>query len=652
MAHYLKWWRKINQQVDALAQDTSSSDNTEEQDHANEIQESTSFHVQVSDEVRPSLAGNPEHNTYSSSESERGSTDHNTDSSSDSEVEESGNSGTGRPKSDIRKDLAEWALKHNCTRSTLNELLSILRQHGHSNLPADGRTLLHTPRHVDVLNRCGGQYAYFGIEKGILNILEQYSHLLKENTISLQFNIDGVPLFKSSPDQLWPIMCSLNRGHILFLVGIFCGTAKPKPVKEYLADFLKELHKLTVDGIRVEDKVYNVSIDCFVCDAPARAFLKCVKSHTAYSACERCTVRGSWDGRIVYNSREIFPLRKAQQFHNMEYEDHQIEKSPLTDIGILCIEQFALDYMHCVCLGVVRRILSFIKNGPPQCRQSACQISEISNKLLSLRGLMPSEFARQPRSLFELDRWKATELRQFLLYTGPVVLRDVVPKPMYEHFLCLAVAISIMLDSDVDKRNFYLAYAKELVEYFVGNCQSVYGKTFTVYNVHSLIHLHEDITFFQCSLNDVSAFKYENHLQKVKKMVKKAQNPIAQITKRLTELDTYGSTCTTKVTLPNISTRSKDNCFMLDTEDFVFVRKELHDGNLVCDIIGQIHMHEFFEIPCNSKMLNIAFIGNSRLKEKLKKKVIDRNSISRKVVCLPYSDGYVFFPLLHGVEKL
>lgn len=223
---------------------------------------------EVSDEVRPSSIGNSDHNTYSFSDSEIGNTDHNTDSSSDSEIEESGNSGNA----DIRKDLAEWALKHNCTRSTLNELLVILRRHGHKNLPADGRTLLQTPRTVDLLHKCGGQYAYFGIEKGILHILGLKSLVLKENTISLQFNIDGVPLFKSSNVQLWPIMCSLNRGHIPFIVGMFCGTAKPKPVKEYLADFVKELHKLTVDGIRVEDKVYNVSTDGFVCDAPARAF--------------------------------------------------------------------------------------------------------------------------------------------------------------------------------------------------------------------------------------------------------------------------------------------------------------------------------------------------------------------------------------------
>ena len=46
-----------------------------------------------------------------------------------------------------------------------------------------------------------------------------------------------------------------------------------------------------------------------------------------------------------------------------------------------------------VCLGVVRRILTFLKSGPKHCRLSNGQIKKISDNLLSLRGMMPSEFA-------------------------------------------------------------------------------------------------------------------------------------------------------------------------------------------------------------------------------------------------------------------
>lgn len=54
--------------------------------------------------------------------------------------------------------------------------------------------------------------------------------------------------------------------------------------------------------------------------------------------------------------------------------------------------------------------------------------------MTSLNGKMPREFARQPMSLDYLDKWKATEFRQFLLYTGPVVLKSVVSADTYHHF--------------------------------------------------------------------------------------------------------------------------------------------------------------------------------------------------------------------------
>lgn len=91
---------------------------------------------------------------------------------------------------------------------------------------------------------------------------------------------------------------------------------------------------------------------------------------------------------------------------------------------------------------------------------------------------MPSEFARQPRSLEELERWKATEFRQFLLYTGPVVLRKIVSKKKYEHFLTLTVGISILLDSNENKRNSYREYARELLEYFVRESKNIYSEIF------------------------------------------------------------------------------------------------------------------------------------------------------------------------------
>lgn len=147
--------------------------------------------------------------------------------------------------------------------------------------------------------------------------------------------------------------------------------------------------------------------------------------------------------------------------------------------------------------------MCFFKKGPPECGLSHRKVGEISTFLVSLSGKLPSEFAHQPRPLADLDWWKATELRQFLLYTGPVVLKKVLHRNVYEYFLCLTVAISILLDSYEKKRSAYMDYAKQLLDYFVDISKQIYTPLFWVYNVHNLKHLSDDSSHFMCSLNDI-----------------------------------------------------------------------------------------------------------------------------------------------------
>ena len=346
---------------------------------------------------------------------------------------------TSTEEDDLEKSLAQWIVKHKCSREGGNELLAILRKHGHGTLPVDVRTLLKTPTSVEVNEKCGGNYAYFGIKHGISKVLGKNPNFNAENnSIELEVNIDGLPLFKSSNHQFWPILCAFDKFQP-FVVALYYGSTKPTNVDEFLRDFLEEYRDLERNNLSCNDKVFGVSLKVFVCDAPARSFIKCIKQHNAYFACERCLIKGSWEGRVVYNDDENYASRTEDAFKSHTYEDHQCGISPLVEFGIPCIDIFALDYMHMVCLGVTRRLLTFLKTGPKQCKLSMRHLDQISEALQSFK--MPSDFARQPRSLSELDRWKATEFRQFLLYTGPVALRGILDVERYYHFLCLSVAM-------------------------------------------------------------------------------------------------------------------------------------------------------------------------------------------------------------------
>lgn len=139
-----------------------------------------------------------------------------------------------------------------------------------------------------------------------------------------------------------------------------------------------------------------------------------------------------------------------------------------------------------------------------------------------------------------------------------------------------------------DKRNHYLGYAHELLLYFIKQCKHFYGELFTVYNVHSLAHLCSDSQKFQCSLNKISCFKFENYLQTLKKMIRNAKNPIAQVAKRLSEMEE--SECKSGrgdgQREMRISTSSKDRCFLLN-DGFVFVKEIRANNTYLCDVLTQ-----------------------------------------------------------------
>ena len=282
------------------------------------------------------------------------------------------------------------------------------------NLPKDLRTLLGTVRNFPHIGQCGGKYIYFGIKRNIIRILN-YCKKSVQN-IKMKVNRDGLPLSKSSKSQLWPILRSFDKSEV-FIIADFAGTSKATFVEFYMTDFIQEVNSLQSNAILHNGRQVNFSLGAFICAAPARCFLKCIVGHTDYYSSERCIVKVSWEGIVLFNEKEDYPSRTVTDFDNTLYENHQIEPTQLLQISNLnCITQFALDYIHLVCLGVFKRMLTFLKQGPRVCKLSNDMVQDMSDILISLSGKMSSEFRRQPRALTEIERWKATEFRH-LYYT-------------------------------------------------------------------------------------------------------------------------------------------------------------------------------------------------------------------------------------------
>lgn len=141
-------------------------------------------------------------------------------------------------------------------------------------LPKDYRSLLHTPRFIDISAVGNGQMWYNGIEKSLRIV---FSKLNEDKCIALNFNVDGLPIFKSSQKTFWPILASIHKMPEIqpMVIAIWSGpTSKPDDLNAYLSKFVKELNELLENGISVNDYHIHISIRSFLCDTPARAFLK------------------------------------------------------------------------------------------------------------------------------------------------------------------------------------------------------------------------------------------------------------------------------------------------------------------------------------------------------------------------------------------
>lgn len=103
-----------------------------------------------------------------------------------------------------------------------------------------------------------------------------------------------------------------------FVVGIFCGSSKPKLLELYLKDILDELSLLLNDGFTFLNKLYVIEIHSFICDAPARAYLKCVKLHSGYSACDKCIEPGEY-----LCNKIVFPGLTAQKRTDVSFRSQQ-----------------------------------------------------------------------------------------------------------------------------------------------------------------------------------------------------------------------------------------------------------------------------------------------------------------------------------------
>lgn len=168
------------------------------------------------------------------------------------------------------------------------------------------------------------------------------------------------------------------------VISIWCGIQKPNNLDEYLSPFVNELNSLLENGIIVNGYHICIEIRCFICDSPARAFLKGINiywnsqnenendriffskgtvnfNHTF--GCQKCVVQGKFSkiAKRIYFERTDCELRTDSDFRTQTQKNHHKQISKLQELPIDMIRSFVTsDPLHLLELGVMKRYIQKI----------------------------------------------------------------------------------------------------------------------------------------------------------------------------------------------------------------------------------------------------------------------------------------------------
>ena len=286
-----------------------------------------------------------------------------------------------------------------------------------------------------------------------------------------------------------------------------------------------------------------------------------------------------------------------------------------------------------------------------KCHLPSNTIQELNDRIKTVSAFLPCEFSRKlSGGLDSLPHWKATELRSFLLYVGPIILKDSIPKKQYINFLNLSVAMRLLLSPN---QNDNVPNIRFLLKAFVEGSKKIYGHSFISYNVHSVLHLPDDYIKFG-PLDNVSCFVFENYLGTVVKNRLCGRNRILEQVSNNVSVENLrfkNENCPSKCKtsrkfcnflIRNCETHGRDNCVMLNSGEIAFVRSF---SNETCHIEYFSHKENYFTYPVDSK-----YIGIYMLMGPLVRAEVSTDKFHSKMFLAPCGDNFIACQILHSSE--
>lgn len=200
---------------------------------------------------------------------------------------------------------------------------------------------------------------------------------------------------------------------------------------------------------------------------------------------------------------------------------------------------------------------------------------------------------------------------------------------------------------------------------FVRIFPSIYGKHKVSYNIHGLLHIAQCVSQFG-PVDSFSAYRFENHMQKIKKMIRKPSQLLQQLANRCSEneilntnnvdqnqnLPFTGSSRSYKFDNFVLKLTEADKCCSINGDTPILISEFVRQEGKTA-IIGRrfVDPQPYFKTPIDSKGV-LGIVECQKLNSQ--NEVFPVEAVSFKYMKLFFDNKYILIPLLHerGIFKL
>lgn len=359
--------------------------------------------------------------------------------------------------------------------------------------------------------------------------------------ISLTWNCDGIPLFKSSTNSIWPIRCTINElppsvsVHNMLVAGLWFGSCKPC-MSSYLLQFVNNVSAINKAGgvkwihpITKEQLSSKVYASFCSADAAARCSIQGIQQYNGQYGCSWCLCKGEVVEKGRGFTRAYSVVNELPRTHEsiIQHGNANVASGDKHTFGVKTVsplmllqnfnmvESFIVDYMHCVLLGCVRQFMDLWLNS--KYHEKSWYVGTDTNVIDAnlVKICPPCDIKRTPRSVRKAQTWKASECFNWLFFYSLYVLNGILRGQFLRHWLLLVEGVYSLLETNISRG--MIESAHEKLEKFVVITGKLYGKEHMVYNIHQLLHLSDCVK--RCGpLWRTSAFAFEGHNIKLLKL--------------------------------------------------------------------------------------------------------------------------------------